>query len=321
MTSTEPVFRWDVYGGGVRPYRDREGDRLHSSVEEFVARVLSTHTGIGRAYVFYQTCKRCKGPYHHEAALRVDPRMWHGDRIVDTGVVSVEVPTDEHTDGFVGKLALPTYAVHNIALHDGYVRCTWRDPNGVERVTHVDDLLTSLWELHVRHQFDAHRESMVSHKWHNFEVTPRGVPGGRDEWHKRVGECYAGEPCTLRINYAFRGINDVTHTDTDVLLVKDDGTPVLLSEDYSGGGKHITYSRSLMKDHFPDDEVLVMKLLAPKDGSLKVEELWCSGAGRERQVFSEVMRAPDFSPLPPSAPWEVLGRHFAPYRSVHHQVH
>lgn len=315
MTSPEPVFDWRGYGerSSNRPYSDRDGDRLHASVEAFVSKALAAHEGVGRAYVFYQTCKRCKGPYHHEAVIRVDPRMWH-----DNISVNAEAPTDEHTDMFVRMLALPTYTITSLHQENENVWCTWSGPNAAAHTTHVDDLLTALWEEHTRHQLFVHGGDMNYRKWHTFEVTPDGVPGGRDEWHKRVKDHYERpESCRPpRINDAIRGINDVTHTDTDVLLVKDDGTPLLLAEDYSGGDKFITYSRSLMRDHFPDTEVYVMKLLAPKDNSLRVKELWSVCGGKERQVFMDgVMLSHDFLPLPQSKAWEALDEFFAPYRS------
>ena len=144
MTSLEPAFRWDVYGERNRPYSDRDGDRLHPSVEVFVAEVLSAHEGVGRAYVFYQTCKRCKGPYHHEAVIRVNPHMWHDNLSTDWGDVRTEPPTDVHTDRFVRMLALPTYTVAALHPENGNAWCTWSGPHSAAHTTHVDELLTCL---------------------------------------------------------------------------------------------------------------------------------------------------------------------------------
>jgi hypothetical protein len=209
-----------------RPNIENGGSRISDELETFTSTLMGMSKGVRRGYVYYQTCNTC-GDKGHECVIIVNPELWHRKE----GRTTSEpfLPTFEASLDFAKKTGLPITSASLEWGSDG--RPFVRDMN--ENTWSWEDFANHLWKIHCNHVEESGCAASLRDPVHHE---------GKTKWDLHVGNG------TAEINDLFRIIYGVGHTDTDLLLVNRDGTPLLIIEDYKYDPtkeKFISYSKSL----------------------------------------------------------------------------
>lgn len=235
---------------------ERGGKRLDAGTERFLSQLRGYLHGVGRGYVYYQTCKNpvCRA---HELVIEVDPCMWHREESLPEDFTPW-LPEMEHGHAFAAATGLPSVAA-DLIRGDGNTAFSYvlRHTAGGRVAEPLSDFANLLWSAHASH---AQRcGSPLDDQVHRV--------GTRSFLNREA----SGE---ARINDLFRVVNGCVHTDTDVLLVNGAGNPLFLAEGYRPHTekKRITFSRSLSAQA-GGGLVALIREDGHVDGPL-VEELW-----------------------------------------------